>query len=1323
MHNHFQTSRPIGLSDLPIAWLQIDQHLCLQAASPLALRLLGRSEAAIGQPVFAPTWGWSLAEVNCPGDLSHTEGHEDVLHSGAILPELASWLSTVLDQVAPQTAILCRVSQPKTCQTWLLFQVQAQHDPQGQVTSLVGTLTDVTLSQQRQQQLALQASFSSSLTMARDLEDISSELMATIAQGFGWDLAELWMMEVAEPPSGAFEDAKLGHSKPEQLTCSAQWARPDQARPLSVSTTESTESKLSALHRCWPEAVWQARQLIQADDPLAPLPDQAQAAIHQLGMQWAIGVPLLKNGQPIAVLVGYQKMAQSIPDQWLALFQQLADQLGQFISDQTEVANLQQSEMLLRAALRAARVGAWDWNVHTGEERWSSQTKLLFGFSLADDDFDYKRFLQSIHPDDRDRLQEAQNLTLSKNLPYRAEYRVIHPNGDVRWLMSWGNLIRDRTTKAPILTGLNMDITDRKQMEAAIFKSEQTLRRHSEALSRLAKHPAIAKGDLRQAIGVISEIAAETLAVDRVGVWVYREDRQALQCLSLYDAHGQHHADSVEVTAEEYPSYFNALTLNRVIAVCDDDQDTELSDLIENYMKVVGVKALIDAPIRQNGEVVGIVCHERIAYSGSWDLAEQNFAASVADLIALAMEVCDRKRAEAISRASAAELQTLFAAIPDTVFLLDRQGRYVKIPKTRATKLLRPASELLGRSLTEFVSPEQGQEFLGRIQAVFESGEPQDFEYSLIMNDRQVWFAATVLPFTDTTVFWIARDITERKASEVELYEAKEAAEAASRAKSQFLANMSHELRTPLNAIIGYSEILQEDLMDLGEADCLSDLEKIRTAGRHLLGLINDILDLSKIEAGRLELHPESFAVNQLLQDVVSTMLPLAEKQQNQLNLLISPQVDTMESDQTRVRQVLLNLLSNACKFTSNGQITVRVDRYSTRNDLAEATLPKPPFLPSGLVTDWYVFQAIDTGIGMTAEQIERVFQPFIQADVSTTRKYGGTGLGLAITRKLCQMMGGEIRVESVLHEGSNFIVTLPVEMPQTPVTARPQLASPVNLRTQAAAFLPPAKPAEKLILIIDSDPAMQDYLMQNLNQEGFRAIATGSGEEGLRLGRELQPKAIILDLNLPDFDGWSVLSGLKADPLTLEIPVLAMTFSAEPNRGYALNRVEFLTQPIESDRLLQLIKLYQPTPIQEPTTSSYILVVEDDPASRQMLRRLLERERWQVLEAEHGDAALDYLQTCIPKLILLDLTMPRMSGFELLIHLRQNPAWSEIPVIVVTARDLTVEEQSTLRGQVEQVIQKGDYDREALLGAVRMAISTLVTQTQKTCSPCNALE
>ncbi|MEO5568642.1 MAG: response regulator [Gemmatimonadaceae bacterium] len=490
-----------------------------------------------------------------------------------------------------------------------------------------------------------------------------------------------------------------------------------------------------------------------------------------------------------------------------------------------------------------------------------------------------------------------------------------------------------------------------------------------------------------------------------------------------------------------------------------------------------------------------------------------------------------------------------------------------------------------------------------------------------------------------------------------ELLQARRAAETANRSKSQFLANMSHELRTPLNAIIGYSEMLREQVEDDGAVAYVADLEKIRSAGRHLLGLINDVLDLSKIEAGRMELYVEEFDVGEVVRDVASTVQPLVAANHNTLVVDVAESGGTAHADVTKLRQVLLNLLSNSCKFTHEGTVTIAARREG----------------------EAIVYSVSDTGIGMTPEQAARLFDAFAQADAATSKTYGGTGLGLAISRQFCRLMGGDITVASTPGTGSTFTARLPVHV-----------AVPDAVEDAPAGVTGPASGG--LVLVIDDDPGSRELMQRHLARAGYRTQGAAGGLAGLELARRLKPAVITLDVLMPEMDGWAVLAALKADAALADIPVIMATVLEERPLSLALGASDYLTKPIDRGRLEQVMKRFT------PTDESPVLIVDDDPDARALVRRLLEQQGLTPVEAGNGREALERVAERVPSLILLDLMMPEMDGFAFLHALRERPGGENIPVIVLSALELTAEHRRRLNGGVHQILMKGSYSEAALL-------------------------
>ncbi|MBU1109229.1 MAG: PAS domain S-box protein [Candidatus Riflebacteria bacterium] len=663
------------------------------------------------------------------------------------------------------------------------------------------------------------------------------------------------------------------------------------------------------------------------------------------------------------------------------------------------------------------------------------------------------------------------------------------------------------------------------------------------------------------------------------------------------------------------------------------------------------------------------------------------------------------------------KFQKISEAAKDAIVLLDPVGM-VSFWNPAAEKLFGYTSEeVIGKELhriivpAEFYSAHQqkfsefkktGQgDAIGKtleLPAIRKGGERVLLELSLASFELQDgWYA-----------IGICRDISERKKGEAELKLAHEKteevnkklidsikeskrlakiADSANLAKSQFLTSMSHELRTPLNAIIGYSEMLAEDACEDESSELYEDLLKIKSAGKHLLSLINDILDLSKIEAGKVELSLESFSLKELLQSIIETTLPLAKNNNNRLETSFSEELSLITADPLRLRQIIFNLLSNACKFTEAGVITLSVNQTQ------------------GVNNDQVTIIVEDTGIGLTPEQLTRLFGEFCQADNSISRKYGGTGLGLAITKKLCELMGGTITVTSKPGEGTTFTVSIPVSRDSSPIPSAPQkdVQLPENLSARS----------QPVILAIDDDPEALDLIDRNLSREGFTIVCASSGLEGLKIAREIQPDVILLDVVMPGESGWDILLLSKTDPLISHIPVILLTMLDDAEKGFALGAADYLIKPIETKHFLEVLRkmCFGTKTAQE---KALIVVVEDDPETQKLLVKMCRNQGFEVKQASNGVEAMKILENYTPDIVLSDLMMPQMDGFELFTCLRSKEQFSQTRMIALTAMDLTAEENKTLADKMVQIVKKNACGPEKIFSNVSAILKDFVTQSRK---------
>ncbi len=643
-------------------------------------------------------------------------------------------------------------------------------------------------------------------------------------------------------------------------------------------------------------------------------------------------------------------------------------------------------------------------------------------------------------------------------------------------------------------------------------------------------------------------------------------------------------------------------------------------------------------------------------------------------------DVTEKKQLNQQNLISKEQLRNIFQNVPGVIYRCKCEKEWPMIMISKAVYQLTGYSqqEFVGessKSFEEVIHPDDREMVVEATMEAVENHHSYNLEYRIHHKDGSLhWVSEKGLPVYDTHgivkyLDGVIFDITANKEAGEALIKAKNDAEAANRSKSSFLANMSHELRTPMNAIIGYSEMLIEDLQDTQE-EFVSDLDKIRNAGKHLLSLINDILDLSKVEAGRVELILENVNISELVSDIKSTTKGLVEKNGNTFIIEVDPDIEQFDSDYVKLKQCLLNLLSNASKFTHNGEIGLNISR-----DIQHIQ-----------------FVVSDTGIGIAEQKFDALFDEFTQADDTTTKKYGGTGLGLAITKRFVQLMGGEIDVQSEPGKGSEFTIHLPLEPDQALDTKKRE-------ENKSSDVDPKGKP----ILVIEDDDNASELIKRIFKKEGYEVITAKNGVEGLKLAKKFNPYLITLDLMIPNKNGWTVLSELKNDPQLNDIPVIIISVLDNLNHAYTMKAEEYLTKPVKKDQLLKVVNKYL-----AHQTEQNVLIIDDDPDIQNIFKKSLEKKGLNVLTANNGQEGLDIVKENAPSLILLDLMMPTMDGFEFLSTFKTMDNTTNIPVIVVTSMALSETQKNQLNQQVMEIVLKNAFDEQELVKQIKSLVSSI---------------
>jgi len=829
------------------------------------------------------------------------------------------------------------------------------------------------------------------------------------------------------------------------------------------------------------------------------------------------------------------------------------------------------------------------------------------------------------------------------------------------------------------------DITDRKRAEVQQTENAALLRRVQAGLLELATNSDIYRGQRTEAFQVISRVAAHSLMVARASIWFFTETRTNIRCANLYEQQTDRHSSGIELPSASFPRYFAELASEDVIAADQAQSDSRTSEFTDSYFAPLGITSSLDIPIRSEGKMVGIMWHEHIGPSRQWKLEEIQFATSVANTVSLVLEAADRRRAELETERSKNFLNSVIENLPIMVFVKDTEHlRFVRWNKAAEDLTGLTRESVLGKSDHDFFPQDEAAFFTQKDRDVIESRCLQDIPEEPIATGHHGTriLHTRKIPILNAQgqpeyLLGISEDITERKQGEETLRKAKEAAEAASVAKSQFLANMSHEIRTPMNGVLGMAELLLATPLTEKQRHLTNSVHR---SGSALLSIINSILDFSKVEAGKLELEQVEFELRETIEEAVDLFADPAERKGLSLTCFLPTEIpDRAVGDPARLRQVLLNLVGNAVKFTKRGEVTVWL--HLLAQDAQTLTLK---------------CAVTDTGIGIHPQAQAGLFTAFSQADGSTTRQFGGTGLGLAIVKQLVQLMGGEVGIASTPGQGSTFwfIVQLGRATPR-------DSSQPAHEQ-----FLRGLR-----VLIVDDHPTNLFVLNAHLTAWGAEVLSADSGTSALeRLTQSATTSTpidlVLLDLHMPDMDGLMLAHAIKADPALRRVDLLALSSGErDAHRGAAdpLGFVAWLQKPVRQSTLRTCLRSYRqgiiaapvagrPQPLAPPVLSGRVLLVEDNPVNREVGIGLLELLGCHVDSAEDGRQALEVSAASAYDIIFMDCQMPIMDGFTATARIRERERQTQAartPIIALTANAMAGDRDHCLAAGMDDYLSK----------------------------------
>ncbi|MDZ8186428.1 MAG: PAS domain S-box protein [Nostoc sp. ChiSLP02] len=892
----------------------------------------------------------------------------------------------------------------------------------------------------------------------------------------------------------------------------------------------------------------------------------------------------------------------------------------------------------LSLALRSGGFGIWEYDFAQGRQIWDDRMHELYGFKPGDFPGSYDAWWNCLHPEDRDYMLASMKQVIEGKQEYNVEFRIIEPSGKIRYLKAYGILNYNEQDEPVRIIGVNFDISESKQAQQELIRNR----------------------DLREAI--FNESADAMFLVDPDRLLTLDCNRRAVELFEAVDK-----TQLIDINGQSLQR--RPFTASETDAIVADMQSKGFWSREIEYVTLQGQifwGNIAAKPITVAGRTMNIV---RIT------------------------DISDRKQAQEALAKYAHEVEDLYNNAPCGYHSLDSEGRLIQINETELQWLGYNREEMIGQPLVNFFTPDGRLTFAHNYPRFKKQGWVKDLEYEMICKDGTVFpvlISATAVKDADgnylysrTTLFDIREQqaaLRERERAEEELRQTNQQLihtnielARATRLKDEFLANMSHELRTPLNAILGMSEGLQESVFGSINERQVKAIATIERSGRHLLELIDDILDLSKIQSGKLELQLSEVSVRSLCDASLAFVKQMALKKNIRLNTQVYGNIGSIQADDRRLRQVLINLLSNAVKFTpEGGSVTL------------EVVVEK-----AGKTGENLCFYITDTGIGIAAEDIGKLFQPFIQLDSSLNRQYSGTGLGLALVQQIANLHGGTVSVSSQIGEGSCFSVRI-LYLPSDNLPTK-------HLATSLPSHRLSAENAQ--VLIIEDSVAAADQITRYLSEMGMQPIIYPQGEGAAEEVLRVQPALVILDLQLPNLSGWDVLDRLKSNPKTRDIPAIVISVVDERTKGLAQGAFEYLVKPITRAQLQATIDKLQYPPRSEQQNSilvpeaaigtPLILLAEDNQANIDTISGYLESRGYRLILASNGQQAIDLVRVQRPDLVVMDIQMPGMDGLEAMRRIRNDLQFVDLPMIALTALAMPGDRETCLAAGANEYLIK----------------------------------